>query len=137
MVFGTLPGGSSQYDYRDWEDAMALGSLFGNTDALDGVERSYLVTGLVTGHSWWITFESCFSNWSTWIRYGDLNTEYCDLPGAYGGVFESNNGTDRVRWTERLGSSPSGHDYEFVIEGIDGDGLDGGSGNFMITVECY
>ena len=126
VVYGTLDGGSSIYDYDYWYSIGELDALFGRYDALDGEERVYVYEGLFDSVLK-VTFETCFDLWATWVLTGQST---CDVESfSTGGVFEG--GTGRRWFTERLNAGTGPHDYQFILEG-----LDGATGNYAITVEC-
>lgn len=127
VIYGTLDGGSSTYDYDYWLMVGELDALLGEYDALDGPERVYAFRDRSVEQSVRVTVHSCFDHWATWILRGD----YCDTVNyETAGVFEGGTG-QRLWYTERL--DPDGqYDYEFVIEG-----LYGAVGNYVITVECF
>jgi hypothetical protein len=131
VIFGTLAGGSTIYDYEYWETVQELDALFGNYDAVDGPERVYAFRGLAQDEHVIFTVSTCFDLWADWIQYGDSDGDFCDLsPFNRAGVFEYGQG--RTWWTDRTNQAPGTYDLEFVIEG-----LDGAEGNFKVTVDCY
>lgn len=133
VIYATNTGGSTIYAYDYWEEQQVLGPYLGDTEVWDGPERSYVFRGLQEGEGVRLRVESCMDVWATWIRYGDVGGEFCDLdPFTQAGAWESSNGP-RERWTDRVNpSSAAGYDFEFQIEG-----LFGAEGNFELTVECF
>lgn len=121
-IYGTLDGGSNNYDYDYWLLLGELDSLMGEFDALDGPERAYSFQD--GSDAFRVTVHSCFDHWVNWVIRG----EYCntDEPTS-AGVFEG--GTGRTWYTELPGG---GSNFEFIIEG-----LYGATGNYVITVECF
>lgn len=131
VIYGTLEGGSYDYDYDYWLEHFALGSMLGEYAAFDGPERVYLFRGLEPDQVVQITFESCFNSWADWILFGDTGRDYCDLEGTYTvGIFEGGSGNTWI--TERINASAGIYDFEFILEGLYGD-----LGNYVMTVECF
>jgi hypothetical protein len=130
-VYGTLAGGSTTYDYAFWDYQGELGSLFGDTTALDGEERVYVLQGLGQDQHATITIDTCFDSWANWIRYGDIDGAFCSTNEYLScSVFEDHAGDT---WTtERMNLSSSTYDYEFIVEG-----MHGATGNYRITVDCF
>ncbi|MCA9492920.1 MAG: hypothetical protein KC621_23475, partial [Myxococcales bacterium] len=132
-VYGTTTGGSTVYDYDFWEQENALGNIFGDFSALDGPERSYVFRHLPQGGTLVVTVEACMDLWASWIRYGDSGNTYCDLDHFnIGGVFDTPIGGRTMQVTMINPASPSGYNFEFIIEG-----LHSVEGNYAITVDCY
>jgi hypothetical protein len=133
VIYATNTGGSSIYAYDYWYEQGALGPYLGDYAAWDGPERVYVFRGLAEGDGVTVSVESCMDTWATWIRYGDVSGDFCDLdPFNQGGIWETSSGP-RERSTDRINTySPSGYDFEFQIEG-----LFGAEGNFKLTVECF
>jgi hypothetical protein len=131
VIYGTLEGGSTTYDYEFWEYQQELDSLLGDYDALDGPERVYLFRGLATDEVVRATFTTCFDLWANWIIFGDTANNYCDLAGYQtSGVFEG--GTGHEWYTDRINASGGDYDFEFIVEGLYGE-----LGNFVLTIECF
>jgi hypothetical protein len=131
VVYGTLEGGSTVYDYDFWLYQQELDSLLGEYDALDGPERVYLFRGLESDQVVKATFTTCFDLWATWILFGDTGDSYCSTDGSQtSGVFEG--GTGREWYTDRINASSSDYDFEFIVEGLYGE-----VGNFVLTIECF
>jgi hypothetical protein len=131
VVYGTLEGGSTDYDYDYWLYQQELDSLLGEYDALDGPERVYLFRGLDPDEVVRATFTTCFDLWANWILFGDTGDNYCSLEGVQtSGVFES--GTGHEWYTERINQSAGSYDFEFIVEGLYGE-----VGNFVLTIECF
>jgi hypothetical protein len=133
VIYATNTGGSDLYDYGYWEEQFLTGPYLGDTAVFDGPERVYVFRGLAEGGGVTLTVESCMDVWATWVRYGDVSEEFCDLdPFNQAGIWENSSGP-RDRSTDRINTySPSGYDFEFQIEG-----LFGAEGNFKLTVECF
>jgi hypothetical protein len=125
-LYGHLDGGSTVYDYDFWYDLQALDALFGEYEALDGAERSYLFRDTDVDQAIKVTVHTCFEMWATWIV---RDADYCESSALLGGVFESGDGN--LWYTERIDEGGE-YEFEFVVEGVYGD-----SGNYAITVECF
>ena len=70
--------------------------------------------------------------WANWIRYGDANGDFCALDTfATGGIFDTSSGARDRSQTFINPSSPSGYDFEIILEG-----LNSVEGNYVLTVEC-
>lgn len=131
VIYGTLEGGSTLYDYDFWLYQQELDSLMGEYGALDGPERVYLFRDLQPNEVVRVTFTTCFDLWANWILFGDTGDNFCSTDGLQtSGVFEG--GTGRSWYTERINQSASGYDFEFIVEG-----LYGAVGNYKMTVECF
>ncbi|MEQ1569273.1 MAG: hypothetical protein ABMA64_26790 [Myxococcota bacterium] len=130
VIYGTLEGGSTLYDYDYWLLVGELGSLLGDYEALDGPERVYGFRDGEIDQVVRVTFESCFDQWANWVLHGDVSEEMCDVASYHtAGVFEDGSGNT---WsTDRL--NPNGdYSFEFILEG-----LYGATGNYKMTVECF
>lgn len=131
VIYGTLEGGSTLYDYEFWESNFALGSMFGEYAAFDGPERVYLFRGLDGDETVRITFTTCFDSWAEWILHGDITADYCETEGFNTvGIFEGGSGNTWI--TDRFNATAGVYDFEFVLEG-----LFGVTGNYELKVECF
>jgi hypothetical protein len=132
-IFATLNGGTELYDFAYWQSLSEIGALTNDNDAVNGLERIYVLEDVFPGTYVTATIESCDDVWGSYLVTGDL-TDVCHNgpTNAPRGHFTSIQFGSRKLQEKILENSASGvWDVQFIV-----DTHPASTGNFKITFEC-